>query len=215
MTYLELVNAVMRRLRVDEVGFVSDLKYSVMIGDFVNQAKREVEDAYNWLALESNLPLSIVAATSTYTLTGFGRRARIRLVHDLTNRLEIKPIDWDKFQHRLDFGAQSGPPSHWRINGLVGDDPILELYPTPNAASNVTVYATVPQADLTNDSTEMTVPFYPVILGAYTLAVAERGDDRGAAEQQAQAEYQQALADAISRDNFNANHGYSTDWVVV
>jgi len=35
MTYLELVNAVLRRLRITEVGSVNETAYSAMIGDFV------------------------------------------------------------------------------------------------------------------------------------------------------------------------------------
>jgi len=215
MTYRELVNAVLRRLRLDEIGFVTDSPYSRMIGDLVNQAKREVEDAHSWLALESVVSLSTVAAVSTYTLVGFGRRARIRSVHNTTTRADIRSLSFDRFQRRVDFAANTGAPTYWRINGLVGDDPVIELYPTPEAVYAVSVYATSPQSDLSDDSEELTVSPYPVILGGYALAVAERGDDRGAAEQMAQREYESALSDAVARDAFNNESGQASDWVVV
>ena len=40
MTYLNLVNSVLRRLREDEVTSVSNTTYGAMVGDFVNDAKK-------------------------------------------------------------------------------------------------------------------------------------------------------------------------------
>ena len=40
MTYLQLVNSVLRRLRENEVDTVPETSYSVLIGDFVNDAKQ-------------------------------------------------------------------------------------------------------------------------------------------------------------------------------
>ena len=54
-TYLTLVNDVLSRLRESEVTSVSDNTYSSLIGRFVNEAKREVEDAWNWNRLEALL----------------------------------------------------------------------------------------------------------------------------------------------------------------
>jgi len=45
MTYLNIVNNVLRRMREEEVTSVSSTTYSKMVGDFVNDAKRMVEDA--------------------------------------------------------------------------------------------------------------------------------------------------------------------------
>ena len=47
MTYLQLVNAVMRRLRESEVTSVSQNTYSALIGELVNQSKRYIENAVN------------------------------------------------------------------------------------------------------------------------------------------------------------------------
>ena len=40
MTYLQLVNSVLRRLRENEVDTVAETSYSALIGDFVNDAKQ-------------------------------------------------------------------------------------------------------------------------------------------------------------------------------
>jgi hypothetical protein len=45
MTYLELVNDVLVRLRETTVSSVSETSYSSLIGKFVNDAKRQIEDA--------------------------------------------------------------------------------------------------------------------------------------------------------------------------
>jgi hypothetical protein len=58
MTYLQLVNSVLRRLREDEVSSVSQNSYSKLIGEFVNDAKRSVEDAYDWTALRTTLTVT-------------------------------------------------------------------------------------------------------------------------------------------------------------
>ena len=55
MTYLDLVNDVLIRLRENEVTSVQDNAYSKLIGKFVNDAKRQCEDAYNWNALSDTL----------------------------------------------------------------------------------------------------------------------------------------------------------------
>ena len=51
MTYLNIVNNVLRRLREDTVDSVTETTYSTMVGDFVNDAKTLVEQAADWSAL--------------------------------------------------------------------------------------------------------------------------------------------------------------------
>jgi hypothetical protein len=58
MTYLNLVNNVLRRMREEEVASVSSNTYSKMVGDFVNDAKRTVEDSWDWSALRTTLTIS-------------------------------------------------------------------------------------------------------------------------------------------------------------
>jgi len=199
---------------VSEAGFVNANDYSRLMGDFVNQAKREVEDAHSWLALEGSYSVSALAGVASYRLIGFGRRARVRLVHNTTSNNRLLAQDWDHFQSNVDFSQANGQPNQWRINGLEEQDPKIEFWPTPEANYTIKVYATVPQPELTDDATEVTVPPYPVILGAYALAVAERGDDRGNNDLFAAREYESALNDAIAKDSFNDHAGMGTDWHV-
>ena len=58
MNYLDLVNDVLIRLREDEVTATTDTPYAKLIGKFVNDAKRTVEDAYQWNALSETLTVT-------------------------------------------------------------------------------------------------------------------------------------------------------------
>jgi hypothetical protein len=76
MTYLQLVNSVLRRLREDEVTTVGQTSYSKLIGEFVNDAKRTVEDSYDWTALRTTLTVSTTTDTFNYVLTGSQNRMK-------------------------------------------------------------------------------------------------------------------------------------------
>ena len=70
MTYLNLVNAVLRRMRETEVTSVSQNSYSALVGEFVNEAKRTVESAWDWSALRADLSFNTAANDFTYSLVG-------------------------------------------------------------------------------------------------------------------------------------------------
>ena len=63
-TYLQLVNDVLTRLRETTVANVSDTDYSALIGKLVNDAKREVEDAWDWEALATTYTITTSNGTS-------------------------------------------------------------------------------------------------------------------------------------------------------
>ena len=92
-TYLTLVNSVLKRLREKTVTSVSQNQYSQLIGEFVNDAKREVEDAWNWDCLRGTYSFNTVPGTVSYALTGSGDKARILSAYNDTedNFLEYVP----------------------------------------------------------------------------------------------------------------------------
>ena len=67
MTYLELVNDVLVRLRESTVSTVGETTYSSLIGKFVNDAKRQIEDSYSWNCLSTVVTVT-TAATQAHTL---------------------------------------------------------------------------------------------------------------------------------------------------
>lgn len=61
MTYLEIVNKVLKRLRETQVTTIDYSEYSSLISEFVNDAKNEVEDAWNWSAHTTSVSFRMLA----------------------------------------------------------------------------------------------------------------------------------------------------------
>ena len=68
MTYLQLVNKVLTRLRETNVSSVEESEYSRLIGELVNDAKRLVEDAWQWSTLIDWVSYETVQGQYNYSL---------------------------------------------------------------------------------------------------------------------------------------------------
>lgn len=201
MTYLQIVNAVLARLRESSVGTVTATDYSSLIGKFVNEAKRQVEDAWNWDALRTTITVTTSSGTSNYTVTGSGRRFRHAVINDATNDSQLinRPLQYILDQQQLTTTTNANP-EYYAWNGNNGTDSKLELFPTPNGTYTLYVNLYVPQADLSNDSDVLTVEPEAVIAGAYARALVERGEDGGMASSEAYGLFKGILADQIALD---------------
>jgi hypothetical protein len=200
MQYIQLVNSVLRRLRETEVSSVADNAYSKMIGEFVNDAKRQVEDAYAWNALSDTL--SAVTATNlfNYVLVGSGQRFRIIDVINDTDDFFLKYQTTSEMNRLfLMTSAESGSPRYYNFNGVdANGDTQVDLYPIPDGVYNVRFNIIKPQLPLSIDADRLLVPHEPVIFNACARAFAERGEDGGIASGEMYALYNQSLADAIA-----------------
>ena len=214
MTYLQLINAVLVRLRESEVSTSSENAYSTLIGKFINDAKRMVEDAWTWTALDTTLTVTTTPGVSLYTVTGSGRRQKDVSVNDATNqaRLTNVPASFIQDQQQLST-VQNAAPSYYAWTGFDGTDSKIEFFPTPNGAFTIYINTNVPQAELTSDNTSILVPTEPVILYAYARAIAERGEDGGLSTSEAYGLAKSSLADAIALE---AARQHENDcWVAV
>ena len=198
-TFLAAVNETLSRLRENSVATVTTTDYSTLIGRFVNDAKRQCEDAWNWDALSTTITVNTVAGTTTYTVTGSGIRQRDVTINDTSNlsRLHNVPIQWIIDQQQLST-VQQGPPIYYAWNGTDGTDSKIELYPTPDAAYVLKVNLIVPQTTLTSDATVITIPAEPVIAFAVARALVERGEDGGLLSAEAYGLAKSVLADYIA-----------------
>lgn len=198
-TFLQATNAVLSRLRENEVSTVTQTAYSTLIGKFVNDAKRAVEDAWNWDALQSSFTVTTTPGTSLYVVTGIGRRFKDVTVNDTTNRSPLSnvPAQWITDQQELS-NVQQGAPTYYAWNGTDGTDSKIEFYATPDGTYTIKISACVPQADLSADADILTVQAEAVIQGAYARAIAERGEDGGMMSSEAVALYRNILADQIA-----------------
>ena len=199
MTYLQLVNSVLARLRETAVTAVSDTSYSTLIGYFVNEAKRQVEDAWNWDCLRTEITVTTSPGTSTYTVTGSGLRHKNATINDTTNDATLinVPLQWIKDQQQLST-VQNGPPCYYAWAGNDATDSKIELFPTPGGTYSLKVNLYVPQGDLSASADVLTIQPEAVIAGAYARALVERGEDQGLASSEAYGLFKGILADQIA-----------------
>ena len=203
MTYLELVNDVLIRLREAEVETVSQTDYSKLIGKFVNDAKRQVEDSYSWNVLSTTLTISTVANTHSYSMTGAGQKFRVIDAINDTQDLTLRNIPFANMNRFLNFGTtQTAAPTYYAFNGVDGsDDTKVDVYPVPDAVYSLVFDLIVPQATLSSDSTSLLVPSELVIQNAYARALVERGEDGGLNSSEAYQLYRSMLADYIALES--------------
>lgn len=200
MTYLELVNSVLIRLREGEVSSVSDNDYSKLIGEFVNDAKRNVEDAYNWNALTETLSAQTANGVFNYVLVGSKTRFRVlSVINDTSNWFMGYKTGMEMDDLYLNQSVLTGAPRYYNFNGVDNNgDTQVDVWPKPDGVYDLRFNLIIPQEKLTANSTKLLVPAEPVIQLAYAKAIAERGEDAGFAASEAYALYKQSLTDHIS-----------------
>jgi len=216
MTYLELVNSVLLRLREREVPSVTANTYSKLIGHLVNDAKREVEDAWQWSAVRDTLTATTEAGTFSYVLTGSGNRpTMLNVINDTSNAvMEYRPAEWFTKQYLLPDAVTEGPPEYYSFNGQnSAGDTIVEVFPKPDAEYLIRFNLVLRTPDLSADTDQLYIPANAVVKLAYAKAIEERGEDMGVASSSAYITAQRALADAVSLDA--AKHPEETIWQVV
>ena len=212
MTYLDLVNAVLRRLREDEVTTVSESDYSRLIGDFVNDAKRLVEDAWDWTALRQEFSIESIVGTNTYSLTDFSVRSKIISVHNETTNQVIprESLQRVRRMHLENNGAQ-GSVQYYTIDNVDSNNDLqIRFFATPAFVHNFTVYGVKRTDDMTLDSDETLIPSAPIVQWAYSYALRERGETGGQSASEQAVFAKEDLTNAIAQDA--SQHPEETIW---
>ena len=200
MTYIEIINKVLIRLRENQVTDLSQ-SYSALIGEFVNEAKREVENAWTWVQLRSTIQITTEASSLRYTLTGSGNRSKILYVINDSDNFEMQLANSKWMTLQLTAATtQNASPVYYDVNGYSNGDFNVDLYPIPEKAYNINFNMVIPQEDLKEVDDVVIVPFQPIILSAYAKAISERGEDSGIAYRDALVNAEKSLSDAISND---------------
>ena len=200
MTYLELINDVLIRLRETTVATSNQTTYSALIGKFVNDAKRQVEDAYGWNVLGQTVTIPTVAGTYVYSMTGAGQKFQVMDAINITSNVGLRNISFVEMNRFQNFvPAISGIPEYYSFDGVDGNgDTKVVLYARPDNVYSLAFSLTVPQATLTSDSTSVLVPDVLVAQNAYARALVERGEDGGLASSEAYQLYRSMLSDYIA-----------------
>ena len=202
MTYLEVVNSVLKRLRERTVSTVEESTYSSLIGVLVNDALRDVENAWSWSGLRTTLTATTEADVFNYELNGSQNNLTVLDVINDSDNFFLKEKDAHTFNsYFLTSTPQTGSPYFYSFNGISADgDTQVDLFPIPDKAYTINFNVVLRSAELASDATVLSIPPKPIELLAYALAVEERGEDGGANPVSAFARAQNALQDAIALD---------------
>ena len=223
MTFLELINDVLIRLREPTVAANAQNAYSTLIGTFVNDAKRQVEDSFSWNVLGQTITITTnsggteygiaqyganasplaeygLSSAPVFSLTGAGQKFQVQDVINTTSNIALQNISFvemNRYQNLVP--STRGIPQYYSFDGVdANGDTKVVLYPRPDGVYNIPFSLTVPQAKLAADATSVLVPDFLVVQNAYARALVERGEDGGLSSSDAYQFYRGMLADQIA-----------------
>jgi hypothetical protein len=201
-TFLSLVNDVLIRLREPTVTSVNENTISILIGKFINDAKREVADAYDWDAFNTAITVSTVADQfSGYSITGAGVRCKIMDVINTSRYYPLEPKDhaYLDLQAYGTANPQKTTPFYYIFGGVDSDgDAMVKFWPIPDASYSIRFSLIVPENDLIDDGDTTKLPKEPIVLNALARALVERGEDGGLASSEAYSLAKKSLGDLIA-----------------
>ena len=197
-----MVNNVLKRLRERTVSSVNENTYSALIGVLINDAKREVEDSWDWSALRTTLTATTQSNLFSYSLVGTQNKAKMLDVLNDTDDFVMHYADasWMNKQFLL-ATPQVASPTHYSFNGTDDNgDTVVDIYPIPDGVYKIRFNAIVRQPELSENTDSVIIPSQPILLLAYAKAIEERGEDGGVAASSAYMTATRSLNDAISLD---------------
>lgn len=239
MTYIQLVNQVLIRLRentideatADDALFLSN-PYFKSLGQHVNDAKDRVEQAWQWGALRgtdnflcsglSRIELEN-SADNDYVLHGlfsYNGTDKTTVNGEVSNVIlkamrHVTPARMQQnYQNSTDI--TEGQPQEFAIvgNNATTGNIEIKVYPSPDSGTQWELqaerYAT--QDALSNASDVLKVPALPVYSLATALASRERGELSGAPTSELFGLADRNLSDAIAIDS--ARYAHELDWYV-
>lgn len=215
-TYLQLVNMVLRRLRETEAATLQGSgrtnSYPRLIGDFINEAKAQVEAAWDWSALRNTMTVTTSSGVFNYTLTGSGNKFEVlNVLNDTDNWfMEYRDSTWFDSRFRLN-PIVNGSPAYYNFNGVASNgDTQVDIWPVPDKAYDLRFNVVKRTTELAADADLLYIPHRPVMLLATAMAIEERGEDGAEQSMNAYAAAKSALSDEIALDG--ARHPEELIW---
>jgi len=221
MTYRELINQVLIRLREDTIatdwsGNINDSStvsaYQKVIGALINDSKRNIENYHDWLNLRETVNISTVAGTKNYNLNS---GQELKVVDAINNNTGIHLSQASRvYINTVKYPTDdTGEPLYYAFNGSDTSNNLkVDLSPVPTDVHTLSFDIIKPQDDLSTAATVLKIPSKPVILGAVARAISERGEDGGTQSSLMAQEASDAIKQAIMLDSGNTQ--YETDWYV-
>lgn len=221
MTFRELINEVLIRLREDTIttdwsGDINDSStitdYQKVIGSLVNDSKRNIESYHDWLVLRETVDISTVAGTKNYNLSS-GQEIKIVDVINQSTANNLVQVS-RQYMNSVKYPSEaSGEPMYYAFNGADSSNNLkVDLTPIPSSTQTISFDIVKYQDELTLATTTLKIPSKPVILGAWARAISERGEDGGTNVSVAAAETSDAISQAVMLDSGNTQ--YESEWYV-
>lgn len=219
-TTLELLNEVGKNLRRSDGSTYTSLTQdqdAIFIVQAINEAKREVEGAWQWETMKDVITFPLAAGTRTYDTSDLGvvtsdpvvtndRSTIVRVppgrriqVWDTTdsNGYRLREVSREAVDGaRYSGGAQVSQPSQVAIYPS-GDGLTFDFLDEPGAVRTITAQVYNPQAELAATGTVLLAPWRLVVLLATAWAARERGEEMGIDASTWQDAYENALGIAI------------------
>jgi hypothetical protein len=210
-----MVNNVLKRLRESTVSSVNQTPYSSLIGVLINDAKEEVENAWDWSALRTTITATTQDGVFSYVLTDTDNSFKILDVLNDSDDFVMQYADASWMNRMFLLGTtQMGSPTHYSYNGTNStNENIVDVFPIPDAAYTLRFNGVMRQPNLENYDDVLQIPAHPVLMLAYAKAVEERGEDGGTSAAVAYQTAGRSINDAISLDA--ARHPEELIWQVV
>lgn len=180
LTWLQIINRILVRLREGTVAANNTTDYSSMVGQLVNQVKTEIEKAYYWQSMRSTYSVSATVGNTNYSLTGAGKNAVIIDGWNITVPRTITRGTNADFNAKF-FGVttvQTGYVEQFLPAGLnTSYDLTVDVWPSPSVSQSLKFTVYVPQADLALDGDIPLVPQEVLIEETIARLMIERGDE--------------------------------------
>lgn len=224
MTFKDLINQVLIRLREDQItgNWDGDINssaltsYQKLIGALVNDSKAMVESKHDWIALRDDITLNVTnAGLSYFEFGGIGENTRFLDLINMTTGTRLAQVPRkDLHDSRYPTEDPRGEPTKYSLRGIntLDGDMKIDFSPTSDKAYSFKFYVIRPQDSLSGYTDFLKTPSQPVILGAWARAIAERGEDGGTQSGVVMQEANDALNQAIILDHGNTE--YESDWYV-
>ena len=221
MTFRELINEVLIRLREDTIatdwsGNINDsttvTDYQKVIGSLINDSKRNIESYHDWLVLRETKDIATISGTRNYSLAS-GQEIKLIDVINQATGANLVQVSRQYINSTLYPSENSGEPLYYAFNGADSSNNLkVDLEPIPNSVQTISFDIVKFQDVLKTATTVLKIPEKPVILGAWARAISERGEDGGTQTSIVAAEVSESLNQAIMLDSGNTQ--YESDWFV-
>lgn len=218
-TLLQLANEVGKNLRRSTGSTYTSITQNadvIFIVQAINEAKRMIEDDWEHDTLTTAMTFSSVGGTHAYELATAGtpnatdRCAPIR--DKQTYRLQLYDITDNEFQLK-ECSREYAQRMETLDTNNVSIPSVAAVYPSatglvvhfpyaPSGVRNYKIYVKNPQDDLTSASTQITIPWRPVVLAATAIACEERGEELGMDASRWWEQYEKAYGSMVARESY-------------